>query len=90
MDRFSELAFLLDLFVFRQKREALEARLARLEDVRAQTDQLLREIRMRIDRSIAAFEHSPSIVPEQHHPWIPTLTENIALQDKDEVTADQR
>ncbi len=73
MDGLSKLAFLLDLYAIRREREALEAKVTCLADICAKTDQILDDTKIRIERSLAALEHSPSIVPDPQPYLTPPL-----------------
>jgi hypothetical protein len=58
------LAFKQEASAIRRERADLEARLARLSAIRAETEKLLAESKKRIDGLLGVLDESPSVVPE--------------------------
>ncbi len=50
----------------RRKRADVDATLERLAELRAETDKIIADSKVRIARSLAALERCPSIAPEAH------------------------
>lgn len=58
------LAFKQEASAIRRERADLEARLAGLSGIRAETEKLLAESKKRIDGLLGVLDESPSVVPE--------------------------